>query len=96
MDKLNGAHLPQVKRYEQSDGEPPMGVIRKFARSLNVTAVELIFDDYERGPEGDFRYEFNAMRQFDDESKETSRQFLHVFIQQYQSKMLSQRSKKSA
>jgi len=89
MAKLTGVHLSQIKRYEQGDGEPSMGVIRKFARSLHVTADELIFDDAEREPDGDLKLMFEAVDQFDADDKQMAKKVIQGLIIQNQTKRWS-------
>jgi len=67
--------------------------LRKIARTFNVSTDRLLFDEDERGPTDDLLFEFEAISDFDKESKETARQLLHGLIQQHQSKQLMQRSK---
>jgi len=96
LSKITGVYVSMIKRYEQGDGEPSLAILRKLARGLNVAADQLLFEEGERGPAEDMLYEFEAMRDFDTESKATARQFIHVLIQQHQTKLLHERSKRPA
>jgi transcriptional regulator with XRE-family HTH domain len=88
--------LQQLKRYEIGKNEPSAEAIRKIARTYNVSADRLLFDEDERGPDDDMSYGFEALSDFDPESKETARQLIHALIQQHQTKLLHGRLKKSA
>ena len=69
-DKI-GIHVSQYKRYEAGTSQPTLEVFRKITLALNTSADHLLFDDNERGPNGDdnLRLQFEAVAQLDDKEK---------------------------
>jgi len=75
-----GVHITQVQRYENGATQPTLEVIRKLAIALSVSADMLIFDKDERGPDDDFRMQFEALSGFSDEEKKIARELLDSLI----------------
>lgn len=48
MAKLIGVGIAQMRRYERGKSSPTLEIIKNIARSLGVSADELIFDECER------------------------------------------------
>ena len=48
MAKLIGVGIAQMRRYERGKSSPTLEIIKNIARSLGVSADELIFDEGER------------------------------------------------
>lgn len=48
MAKLIGVGIAQMRRYEKGKSSPTLEIIKNIARSLGVSADELIFDEGER------------------------------------------------
>ena len=48
MATLIGVGIAQMRRYEKGKSSPTLGVIKNIARTLGVSADELIFDENER------------------------------------------------
>jgi transcriptional regulator with XRE-family HTH domain len=48
MAKLIGVGIAQVRRYEKGKSSPTLEVIKNIARTLGISADELIFDEAER------------------------------------------------
>jgi transcriptional regulator with XRE-family HTH domain len=48
MAKLIGVGIAQMRRYEKGKSSPTLEIIKNIARSLGVSADELIFDEEER------------------------------------------------
>ena len=48
MAQLIGVGIAQMRRYEKGKSSPTLEVIKKTARSLGISADELIFDENER------------------------------------------------
>jgi len=48
MANLVGVGIAQVRRYEKGKSSPTLDVIKNIARTLGVSADELIFDEHER------------------------------------------------
>jgi len=66
--------------YETNQSQPTLGVIKKLAVALSVTADELIFDSNEREPSDDLKLQFEALKKFTDDEKHTAREVLESLI----------------
>lgn len=73
-------HLSQIRRYEAGETQPTLDVIRKLAIALSVSADMLIFDRDERGPDDEFRLQFEAISQFTPEEKKVTKTVLESLI----------------
>jgi len=89
VSNATNIHLSQIKRYEQGDGEPTLGVIRKLAQGLHVTTDELIFDNNERAPDADLALMFEAVSTFDEDDKRMAMKVIQGLIIQHQTKRWS-------
>ncbi len=83
---LAGIHLTQVQRYEKGEAQPTLEMIRKLSKALAVSADGLLFDDDERGPDEALRWQFEALKQFDDEDRQTAQAVLEGLILKHQAK----------
>ena len=75
-----GVHVTQLRRYEAGTSQPTVEVLRKLALALRTSADALLFDDDERGPEDDFRLQFEAIARLDDREKEVVRELLEGML----------------
>ncbi len=75
-----GIHVSQIKRYESGDTQPSLEVIRKIALALNISADMLLFDKDERGASDDFKMQFEALSQFNEDEKRIARELLDSLI----------------
>ena len=48
MANLIGVGIAQLRRYEKGKSSPTLDVIKNIARTLGISADELIFDEHER------------------------------------------------
>ena len=80
LSELVGVKVLQIRRYETNQSQPTLGVIKKLAIALNVTADELIFDSNERDPSDDLKLQFEALKNFTDDEKHTAREVLESLI----------------
>ncbi len=80
LGELVGVRVLQIRRYETNLSQPTLGVIKKLAIALGVTADELIFDSSERDPSDDLKLQFEALKQFTDDEKRTAREVLESLI----------------
>ncbi len=83
---LAGIHLTQVQRYEKSEAQPTLEMIRKLSKALAISADGLLFDEGERGPDEALRWQFEAIKQFDDEDRLTAQAVLEGLILKHQAK----------
>ncbi len=84
-----GVHVMQIRRYEGGVSQPALGVIRRLAIALSVSADTLLFDPEDRGPSDDLRLQFEAVAQFDPESRKVAKTVLDGLILQHQAKRLA-------
>ncbi len=84
-----GIHVVQVRRYEGGSSQPSLDAIRKLSIALSVSADELLFDAEERGPSDDLRLQFEAIAQFDAESRMVAKTVLDGLILQHQARRLA-------
>ncbi len=80
LAELVGVRVLQIRRYETNQSQPTLGVIKKLAVALSVTADELIFDSNEREPSDDLKLQFEALKNFTDDEKHTAREVLESLI----------------
>ena len=80
LAQLVGVRVLQIRRYETDQSQPTLGVIKKLAIALSVTADELIFDSNEREPSDDLKLQFEALKNFTDDEKHTAREVLESLI----------------
>jgi transcriptional regulator with XRE-family HTH domain len=84
-----GVHVMQIRRYEGGASQPTLDVIRRLAIALSVSADTLLFDPEDRGPSDDLRLQFEAVSQFDAESRKVAKTVLDGLILQHQAKRLA-------
>jgi transcriptional regulator with XRE-family HTH domain len=66
---MAGVHVMQIRRYESGATQPTLDVIKRMAIALSVSTDMLIFDKDERGPDDDFKLQFEAISKFDPKEK---------------------------
>jgi len=79
LAEMVGMGITQIKRYEGGTSQPTLDAIRKLARTLRVSADELLFGTTERGPD-DLRMQFEAIRRFNDDEKKVVRSVLEGLL----------------
>jgi len=89
LAEIVGVHVVQLRRYEGGKSQPTLDVIRKLATALHITANELIFDEYERGPDADLRLQFEAISKFNMEEKQIIKALLEGMILKHEAKRWS-------
>lgn len=75
-----GIHVQQIKRYEAGTSQPSAEAFKKIARSFGVTTDWLLFKEVERGPDDDFRLQFEAMSQLSPEEKAVARSVIEGLL----------------
>ncbi len=81
-----GCHVTMVRRYEANETQPTLEVIRNMARALSVSADTLIFDDDERSPADDLRFQFEAISALNLDEQAVVKEVLESLIIKYQSR----------
>lgn len=84
-----GIHVIQIHRYESGASQPSLEVIKNLAVALSVTTDVLLFDSDERGPSDDLKLQFEAIAQFDSESRKVAKAVLDGLILQHQARRLA-------
>jgi transcriptional regulator with XRE-family HTH domain len=84
-----GVHVIQIRRYETGKAQPTLDVIRNLSIALNVSSDQLLFDDTERGPDEEFKYQFEAISKFDDEEKMIIKAVLDSLILRHEARRLA-------
>ena len=82
-------HVNQIKRYEANAAQPTLETLVRLAKALHVTLDELVFSEDNRGPSDDFRMQFEALTQFDDQEKLVARELLDSLILKHTANQLS-------
>lgn len=75
-----GVHITQIQRYENGSIQPTLDVLRRLAVALSVSADVLVFDRDERGPDEEFRLQFEAVSQLPAEDRQAIRRLLEGMI----------------
>lgn len=75
-----GINVSQLKRYEAGTSQPTLDVLRKLAVALSISADMLLFDRNERGPDEEFKLQFEAISQMSSEDKQAIKTLLEGMI----------------
>jgi transcriptional regulator with XRE-family HTH domain len=70
----------QIHRYENGSSQPTLDVIRRLAVALGVSADGLVFDEQERGPSDDLRYQFETVARMSEDEQDVVRKVLDALI----------------
>ena len=80
LAEMVGMGITQIKRYEAGASQPTLDAIRNLAKTLRVSADELLFGKTERGPDEDLRFQFEAIQRFSNEEKKVVRSVLEGLL----------------
>lgn len=75
-------HVVQIRRYEGGVSQPAVDVFKRLAIALSVSADALLFDEAERGPDEEFRLQFEALAAMPLEEKQLAKSMLAAIILQ--------------
>lgn len=81
---LAGTHVVQISRYEGGVSQPAVDVLKRLTIALSVSADALLFDEAERGPDDDFRLQFEALSIMSSEEKQIAKALLEAMIVKHQ------------
>lgn len=81
-----GCHVTMIRRYEASETQPTLEVIRNMARALSVSADALVFEQDERGPGQELLMQFEAVSQLLPADQVVIKDVLEGLILKYQAK----------
>lgn len=81
-----GCHVTMIRRYEASETQPTLEVIRNMARALSVSADALVFEHDERSPSDDLLLQFEAISQLPPNEQAIVKEVLESLIIKYQTR----------
>lgn len=79
-------HVNQIKRYEAGTAQPTLDALTKLAKRLHVSLDSLVFGEGKRGPDEEFRLQFEAITCFDPEEKKIAKAVLDSLILKHEAK----------
>ncbi|NIH15845.1 helix-turn-helix transcriptional regulator [Serratia symbiotica] len=80
LANMTGVAVLQIRRYEGGNSEPTLDVIRRLAIALGVSADMLVFDEQERSPVGQLRYQFETISRMPQHEQDVIRELLDAMI----------------
>ncbi len=81
-------HVNQIKKYEAGTAQPTLGALIKLSQVLHVSLDEIVFEDSERGPDEDFKLQFEAVSRMPPEEKKIIKALLEGMILKHQTKQM--------
>ena len=81
-----GLHVTQIKRYEAGATQPSLEALKKIAVTLGVSTDFMLFDDNERGPDDEFRLQFDVIAQLEDDEQRVIHELIDGMILKYQAR----------
>lgn len=81
-----GLHVNSWKKYESGQAMPSLDALKKIATTLHVSTDFLLFDEHERGPDGELALQFEAISQLPENEQAIVREVLESLIIKYQSR----------
>jgi len=85
-----GIHVTQLRRYEAGTSQPTLDVLKQLAKALRVSADILVFDKEERGPDDDFKLQFEALSRLSPEEKDVVKNVLEGLLLKHEAQRLAQ------
>ena len=89
---LAGIRMMQVHRYESGSARPSLDALKKLTVALRVSADQLLFEDGERGPDDELKYQFEAVSRLDPEEKLVIREVVESILLKHDAKRWTQTS----
>jgi len=83
-----GVHVNQIKRYESGSAQPTLDSLVNLAKALHVSLDALVFDESERGPSDELRFQFEAVSHMPVEERRIIQALLDGMIVKYQTKQM--------
>ena len=78
----------QIYRYERSNAQPTLDVIKRLAISLSVSTDELIFEENERKPDDNLALLFEGVNQLNLDEKHVIREIIEGMIVKHQTRQM--------
>lgn len=79
-------HVNQVRRYEAGRSQPTLDVLRSLAKALRVSIDGLVFDAADRGPDDEFRMQFEALATLGKDERRIVKAVLDALLLQHDAK----------
>ena len=83
---LIGLTKTQVYRYERSNAQPTLDVIKRMAIALSVSTDELIFEEDERKPDDNMALLLEGVNKLDPDEKHVIREMIEGILLKHQAK----------
>jgi transcriptional regulator with XRE-family HTH domain len=83
-----GVHVNQIKRYEAGSAQPTLETLVGVAKALHVSLDALVFDEAERGPSDDLRFQFEAVSHMPEDERRIVKALLDGMIVKFQTKQM--------
>jgi len=81
-----GIHVNSIKKYETTQVQPSLDVLKKIAKTLHISTDSLLFEAHERGPNDELVLQFEAVSQLPQEEQEIIKEVLDSLIIKYQTR----------
>ena len=78
----------QIYRYERSNAQPTLDVIKRLAIALSVSADELVFEEDERNPDDSLMLLLEGVNKLDPDEKHVIREIIEGMIVKHQTKQI--------
>ena len=78
----------QIYRYERSNAQPTLDVIKRLAIALSVSTDELIFEENERKPDDNLVLLFEGVNQLNPDEKHVIREIIEGMIVKHQTRQM--------
>ncbi len=85
---LIGLTKTQIYRYEKSNAQPTLDVIRRLAIALSVSSDELVFEEDERQPDDNLVLLLEGVNRLDPDEKHVIREMIEGMIVKHQTKQM--------
>jgi transcriptional regulator with XRE-family HTH domain len=77
---LAGLNVVQIGRWEKGSSQPSIEALMKLTRSLRTTTDDLLFGADDRGPDDEFRLQFEAITRLDPDEKSALRSVIEGML----------------
>ena len=92
MPPFTSSAFWKARAFKKGEAQPTLEMIRKLSKALIVSADGLLFDEEERGPDDALRLQFEALKQFDQDERQTAKDVLEGLILKHQARQHQMRN----
>lgn len=89
---LIGLTKTQIYRYERSNAQPTLDVIKRISIALSVSSDELIFEKDERKPDDNMALLLEGVNKLDPDEKHVIREMIEGILLKHQAKHIFRRT----